>query len=82
MAFVRVARGVVEIFLCLKPQNGFPGAIPTKYAIDAISNYHTKYYTMNPRAAAMPASVGLKDSSSSSCVSKLTSVLPGRDLIA
>ena len=53
-----------------------------RYAIDATPNYHTKYYTMNPKAAAMPASVGLKDSSSSSCVSKLTSVLPGRDLIA
>ena len=80
---MRVARGV--FFAWPKPQeNGFPGAIPSKYAIDATptSNYHTKYYTMNPKAAAMPASVGLKDSSSSSCVSKDTSVLPGRDLIA
>ena len=33
-----------------------------------------KHYTMNPKAAAIPASVGLKDSSSSSCVSRLTSV--------
>ena len=55
-----------------------------KYAIDAtpLSNYHTKYYTMNPSAAAMPASVGLKDSSSSSCVNNDTSVEPGLDLIA
>ena len=41
-----------------------------------------KHYTMNPRAAAMPASVGLKDSSSSSCVNSDTSVDPGRDLMA
>ena len=81
------ARRVVFFFGQLSQDNsGFRGTSDsvTKYAIDATPHniHHTKHYTMNPKAAAMPASVGLKDSSSSSCVNNDTSVEPGRDLIA
>ena len=49
-----------------------PGGRGSPDAIDVTITQ--KHYTMNPKAAAIPASVGLKDSSSSSCVSRLTSV--------